>query len=132
MENLNNYSENIPIKIKKVSNYSEVEMIQYMYRDIRYKKQELMYIQKILIIEYMKFIRSVSIVIWCMLTTEYMYRYLRKLFVKYLFLLLKIMLYLSLLFLFMALLGELGDVIYPLNIITEYCYDSLIEWSLYI
>lgn len=128
MTSSQNYSETI--HIKKVSDYSEQEMIECLLRDIRYKKQELIYIQKNLIAEYIKFIRSVFLVVWCLLTTKYMYNYLRKLLAKYFFLLLKLMFYMSLLFLLMGLLGALEFGIYPLNIITDYCFDTFIEWSL--
>lgn len=130
METSQNYAQ--PIPIKKVVDYSEQEMIESLFRDIGYKQKEIAYIQKNLIAEYIKLMRSVSLIVWYLLTTKYMYTYLRKLLERYFFLLLKIMLYMSLLFLLMVLLGRLGFDIYPFSIITDYCYDTFIEWYFYI
>lgn len=81
----------------------------------------------VLIYEYMILMTISGRFFWWMLVTGYLYRYLKKLLKKYLFLLLKILFYCSIVFLVMAFLGGLGEMIYPLSIITEYCYDLLMH-----
>lgn len=106
---------------------SNDEIAATMYEILANRISKLNNQMRVLIYEYMILMTISARFLGWMLVTGYLYRYLKKLLKKYFFLLLNILFYCSIVFLFMAFLGGLGDMIYPLSIITEYCYDLLMH-----
>lgn len=81
---------------------------------------ELNFKMKLLIIKYIVLLRIYCHFLCWMLTTGYLSRYLRKLLKKNFFVLLQLLLYTLVWLLFLSLLSD------PVNIITDFCYDTLI------
>lgn len=106
---------------------SNDEIAATMYEILANRISKLNNQMKVLIYEYMILMTISGRFLWWMLVTGYLYRYLKKLLKKYFFLLLNILFYCSIVFLVMAFLGGFGNMIYPLSIITEYCYDLLMH-----